>query len=157
VKSARRAAAAPHRLEQRLEIAAPRDEVWSLVEDPDALMQWVHGLQSVTSPSGMSGGFSLGATFVLRIRIGLIPTACRGEVVECVPPSRVAVVVHHSLFDLDISYSFAAAGRRTEVTCQAAVRGKALGSVIPRHKVEEVTAGILTEHLDALRALAERA
>ena len=89
--------AAAHRLEQRMTIAAPRDEVWSLVEEPEALMQWVHGLKSVTSASGMPGGFALGATFVQRIRIGLIPTACRGEVVECVPPSRLAVVVHHSL------------------------------------------------------------
>jgi carbon monoxide dehydrogenase subunit G len=148
-------AAAPHRLERRIVIAAPRDQVWGLVEDPEALMQWVHGLQSVTSASGMSGGFALGATFVQRIRIGLVPTACRGEVVECVPPGRLAVVVHHALFDLDIRYDFKAAGRRTEVSCSAAVRGRALGTVIPRHKVEEVTAGILTEHLDALRTLAE--
>jgi carbon monoxide dehydrogenase subunit G len=145
-----------HRLEQRMAIAAPRDEVWSLVEEPEALMQWVHGLKSVTSASGMPAGFALGATFVQRIRIGLIPTACRGEVVECVPPSRLAVVVHHSLFDLDISYDFAAVGRRTEVSCRAAIEGRALGTVIPRHKVEEVTADILAEHLDALRALAER-
>jgi len=148
--------AASHRLQQRMTIDAPRDEVWGLVEDPDALMQWVHGMQSVTSASGMSGGFALGATFVQRIRIGLVPTACRGEVVACEPPSHVAVVVHHALFDLDISYDFAAAGRRTEVTCRAGVRGRALGTVIPRHKVEEVTAGILTEHLDALRTLAEQ-
>jgi carbon monoxide dehydrogenase subunit G len=149
--------AGAHRLQQRISIAAPRDEVWSLVEDPDALMQWVHGLKSVTSAKGMPAGFALGATFVQRIRIGLIPTACRGEVVECVPPSRVAVVVHHSLFDLEISYDFAAVGRRTEVSCRAAIEGRALGTVIPRHKVEEVTADILTEHLDALRTLAERA
>ena len=155
MSATRKGAAAAHQLEQRIMIAAPRDDVWSLVEEPEALMQWVHGLQSVSSASGMSGGFALGATFVQRIRIGLIPTACRGEVVECVPPSRVAVVVHHALFDLDIAYDFTSVGRRTEVACQAVVRGKALGTVIPRSKVEEVTEGILTEHLEALRSLAE--
>jgi len=155
MKPSRRGPAHAHRLEQRITIAAPRDQVWSLVEDPEALMQWVHGLQSVTSANGMPGGFALSATFVQRIRIGLIPTACRGEVVEFDAPSHLAVVVHHALFDLDIRYDFAAAGRRTEVACQAAVHGRALGAVIPRAKVEEVTAGILTEHLDALRTLAE--
>ena len=147
MKSARSGPATPHRLEQSLIIAAPRDAVWSLVEEPESLKQWVHGLQSVTSASGMPGGFSLGATFVQRIRVGLIPTACRGEVVECVPPSRLAVVVHHALFDLDIRYEFAAEGSRTLVTCRAGVHGRAMGTVIPRHKVEEVTADILAEHL----------
>jgi len=144
-----------HRLEHRVVIAAPRDDVWALVEDPDALMTWVHGLRSVTAANGMPGGFALGATFVQRVRIGLVATACRGEVTAFVPPSSLAVVVHHALFDLDIEYQFAAAGRGTEVACKAAVHGRALGTVIPRAKVEAVTSALLAEHLAALQALAE--
>lgn len=144
-----------HRLDHRVLINAPRERVWKLVEDPAALMQWVHGMKSVTGPDGRPGGFALGATFVQRIRIGLVPTSCRGEVIECQPPSRLAVVVHHALFDLDITYRFEAVGPQTDVTCQAAVHGRALGTVVPRAKVEEVTSAILENHLGALRALAE--
>ena len=145
-----------HRLDHRVLIEAPLNRVWQLVEDPAALMQWVHGLRSVTGADGRPGGFATGATFVQRIRIGLVPTACRGEVTEFRPRTRLAVVVHHALFDLDIAYQFAEAGQRTEVTCRAAVHGRALGTVIPQGKVEQVTGGILEEHLAALRALAER-
>ncbi len=145
-----------HRLDHRVVIEAPRGRVWRLVEDPAALMQWVHGMRSVTSADGSPGGFALGATFVQRIRIGLVPTPCRGEVTEFKPQSRLAVVVHHALFDLDIGYKFAAVGHRTEVTCHAAVHGRALGTVIPRSKVEEVADEILEDHLGALKALAER-
>lgn len=145
-----------HRLDHRVVIEAPRGRVWQLVEDPTALMQWVHGMRSVTSADGSPGGFALGATFVQRIRIGLVPTPCRGEVTEFKPQSRLSVVVHHALFDLDIAYQFAAVGQRTEVTCHAAVHGRALGTVIPRSKVEQVADEILEDHLGALKALAER-
>jgi uncharacterized protein YndB with AHSA1/START domain len=146
-----------HRLDHRVVIAAPRGRVWKLVEDPAALMQWVHGMRSVTAADGRPGGFALGATFVQRIRIGLVPTPCRGEVTEFKPQSRLAVVVHHALFDLDIAYSFASVGQRTEVTCHAAVLGRALGTVLPRAKIERVADEILEDHLGALKALAERA
>lgn len=144
-----------HRLEHRVVIAAPRARVWRLVEDPAALMQWVHGLRSVTAPGGGPGGFALGATFVQRVRIGLVATACRGEVTSFEAPSGMTVVVHHSLFDLALAYQFAARGRRTTVSCRASVHGRALGVVIPRAKVEQVTARLLEDHLGALRALAE--
>jgi len=147
----------PHRLDHRVLIDAPRARVWTLVEDPAALLQWVHGMRSVTAADGSPGGFALGATFVQRIRIGLVPTACRGEVTEFQPKSKLAVVVHHALFDLDIAYQFAAVGQRTEVTCHAAVHGRALGTVLPRAKVERVADEILEDHLGALKALAERA
>lgn len=144
-----------HRLDHRVLVNAPRDRVWKLVEDPAALMQWVHGMKSVAGPDGRPGGFALGATFVQRIRIGLVPTACRGEVIHFQPPSRLDVVVHHALFDLDISYRFEAVGQQTEVACEAAVHGRALGTVVPRAKVEQVTNTILKDHLGALRTLAE--
>ncbi len=152
----RAASSGAHQLEHRVLIAAPRDRVWRLVEEPDALMQWVHGLRSVKAPDGGPGGFALGATFVQRVKIGLVPSACRGEVTVFDAPSRLAVVVHHSLFQLDIGYAFTNGGRRaTEVICQASVHGLALGTVIPRRKVEAVTSELLEEHLSALQALAE--
>jgi uncharacterized protein YndB with AHSA1/START domain len=142
----------PHWLQHRVRIGAPRDRVWRLVEEPESLMQWVHGLRSVTAADG-----GLGATFVQRVKIGLVPSACKGEVTAFEAPSRLAVVVRHSLFELDIGYEFATdGGRATKVVCQAAVHGLALGTVIPRRKVEAVTSELLEEHLAALRALAER-
>jgi len=157
VTAGRAASSGAHRLEHRVLIAAPRNRVWRLVEDPDALMQWVHGLRSVTARDGGPGGFALGATFVQRVKIGLVSSACNGEVTAFEAPSRLAVVVHHALFALDIGYDFAASGRQaTNVVCQASVHGLALGTVIPRRKVEAVTSELLEEHLSALQALAER-
>jgi len=157
VRAGQRASADPHWLQHRVRIGAPRDRVWRLVEEPESLMQWVHGLRSVTAADGGPGGFALGATFVQRVKIGLVPSACQGEVTAFEAPSRLAVVVRHSLFELDIGYDFAAEGSRaTRVVCQAAVHGLALGTVIPRRKVEAVTSELLEEHLAALRALAER-
>ena len=145
-----------HRLSHRVLIAAPRPKVWRLVEDPEALMQWVDGLRSVDAPPGSSGGFVLGATFVQRIRLGPVPSACQGEVIESVPPARLGVRIRHALFGLSIAYDFAAEGRRTAVSCRASVQGAVLGKVVPRHKVERVTRELLAEHLAALKALAER-
>jgi len=158
VTAGRAASPGAHRLEHRVTIAAPRERVWRLVEEPAALMQWVHGLRSVKAADGRPGGFALGATFVQRVKIGLVPSACQGEVTAFEAPSRLAVVVRHALFELDIGYDFAADRRRaTEVVCRASVHGLALGTVIPRRKVEAVTSELLEEHLAALRALAERA
>jgi len=147
--------AGPHRLAHRVSIAASRARVWRLVEDPEALVQWVHGLTAVKGPDGAPGGFALGATFVQRVRIGLIASPCRGEVTAFAAPERLSVVVHHALFDLDIGYEFVAAARQTRVRCEAAVHGRALGTVVPRSKVEQVTSDLLVEHLEALRSLAE--
>lgn len=148
--------AGAHLLEHRVTIGAPRARVWRLVEDPDALTQWVHGLTSVSAAGGGPGGFALGATFVQRVRIGLVATACRGEVTLFEAPSRLAVIVHHTLFELGIAYAFDQEGRgSTVVSCEASVHGRALGTVIPRRKVEQVTSELLEEHLAALRALAE--
>lgn len=158
MRGTKAAFAGPHRLEHRVGIAAPRDQVWRLVEDPEALLQWVDGLRSVTAADGGPGGFSLGATFIQKVRIGLVASACRGEVTACEAPSRLAVVVRHALFALEIDYDFVVAGRNsTEVVCRASVHGPALGTVIPRRKVEAVTLELLEEHLTALRSLAERA
>ena len=55
--------AEPHRLAHHVSIAAPRARVWRLVEEPEALVQWVHGLTAVKAPDGAPGGFALGATF----------------------------------------------------------------------------------------------
>lgn len=118
-------------------------------------MQWVHGLRSVSPVDGGTGGFALGATFVQRVRIGLVASACRGEVTAFEAPSQLSVLIHHALFELGMSYQFAADGRRTAVSCQAALHGRALGTVIPRAKVEAVTLELLVEHLQALQSLAE--
>lgn len=142
-------------MEHEVVVAAPRPSVWRLVEDAEALRAWVPGLRSVTTPDGEAGGFRLGATFVQRVRIGLIASACHGTVTEFDSPSRLAVTVSHSLFDLDIAYGFEARGRRTRVACQATIRGRALGSVVPLSAIERVTSELLAEHLAALQALAE--
>jgi carbon monoxide dehydrogenase subunit G len=155
VSAGRAAEAGGHRLAHQVVIGVPRPSVWRLVEEPEALMQWVHGLRSVTSPEGRPGGFALGATFEQRIRIGMIASSCRGEVIAFDAPSSLGVQVQHALFRLVIDYRFRAAGRQTEVACSAAIEGAALGTVVPRRKVEAVTFEILEEHLAALKALAE--
>lgn len=144
-----------HRLVHEVVVAAPRPAVWRLVEDAEALKSWVPGLRSVTAPDGEPGGFGPGATFVQRVRIGLLASACHGTVTEFVSPSRLAVTVRHALFDLDIGYAFAPLGQKTRVVCEAGLRGQALGTVVPRAAVERVTAGLLEEHLASLQALAE--
>lgn len=151
----RTARAGAHLLEHRVRIRVPRGEVWRLVEEPDALMQWVEGLRSVSAPGGAPGGFSLGATFVQRVRIGPVGSTCHGEVTAFEAPSRLSVMVRHRLFELGMSYAFVAEGRRTEVHCAAAVEGGALGAVLSRGRVEDRISELLVEHLEALRSLAE--
>lgn len=118
-------------------------------------MRWVDGLRSVAAPGGGPGGFSLGATFIQRVRLGPVESACRGEVTAFDAPSRLSVLVRHRLFELGMSYTFVADGRRTEVRCDAAVRGGALGAVLSRARLEARTSELLVEHLEALRSLAE--
>jgi uncharacterized protein YndB with AHSA1/START domain len=155
VSAGRAAEAGGHRLAHHVVIGAPRPSVWRLVEEPEALMQWVHGLRSVRGPEGGPGGFALGATFEQRIRIGMMASTCRGEVVAFDAPASLGVRVQHALFRLAIDYEFRATGRRTEVACSAEIEGAALGTVVPRRKVEAVTLEILEDHLAALKALAE--
>lgn len=146
----------PHRLEHEIRLRAGVGRVWTLLEDPEAIRKWNPEIRQITPAPGGGGRLGLGATFRQRIRIGLLPTTCRGEVVASSAERRQVVVVHHALFNLTIEYLLDAVGQGTRLRCRAAIEGRGLGAAVPSAHVEGVTFALLEEHLGALKALAER-
>jgi carbon monoxide dehydrogenase subunit G len=145
----------PHRLEHEIRLKAGLARVWTLLEDPDEIPKWNPEIRHIVPVPG-SRRLGVGATFRQRIRIGLLPTSCKGEVIASSPGRRQVVVVHHALFNLSIEYLLTAEGRGTRLRCRAAIEGRGLGAAMPTAHVEGVTFALLEEHLEALRALADR-
>jgi carbon monoxide dehydrogenase subunit G len=149
------AGSGPHRLEHEIRLRAGISRVWTLLEDPDELRKWNPEIRHITPAAG-GGRFGVGATFRQRIRIGLFPTTCKGEVVASSSGRRQVVVVHHALFNLTIEYLLEVVGESTRLRCRALIEGRGLGAGMPSAHIEGVTFELLEEHLEALKALAER-
>ena len=69
------------RVERKIEIAAPCEEVWQLIADPGNWPRLIHGITRFEERNGMEGG--LGARYSMRMRVGSADVGGLIELVEC--------------------------------------------------------------------------
>ena len=76
------------RIEESIEVDAPTDRVWQLVEDPAALTGLDDGLSIEADPETPEGG--LHARYRVLWRVGPVPVGADIEIVELTPGRELA-------------------------------------------------------------------
>ena len=76
------------RVAMHTEIAAPREQVWSHIVDPDRHLDFMEGMTRWEAAGAKRTG--LGARFSMRMRVGSVELGGRIEIVEFDPPCDMA-------------------------------------------------------------------
>ena len=76
------------RIAVHTEIAAPREQVWDYIVDPDRLIEFMDGMTRWEAEGTKRTG--LGARFAMRMRVGSVELGGRVEIVEFDPPCDMA-------------------------------------------------------------------
>jgi uncharacterized protein YndB with AHSA1/START domain len=151
-----------HQLRRSIETDAPREVVWSILEDSSLLAQWAHVVQEVTSP--VTGPESVGAVRDCRVDFGGRQGTIVERCVELVAGSRIGYVVDRDSLGFNkmfADYGFTislehASPRRTRVVMNTYYTPRnamtaVLNVVVMRRKFRTTVDGLL----DGLARLAE--
>jgi len=99
----------------RLEIDAPIDRVFTLVDDPEQVKRWMRGLEETVYPSRRDRRHAVGARFTQRIRQGGRLAEFDGEVTTYEPPHHLGVRIGNERFAFEIDYRLSDLGGRTQL------------------------------------------
>ena len=77
------------RVEQRVEVAAPRDRVWEVLRDPSCYPTFMAGVTR-WEPCGSQATMGIGARFNVRMKVGSAEVGSLIELVEFRAPSELA-------------------------------------------------------------------
>ena len=91
----------------RLEIEAPIGRVFALVDDPQKIKLWMHGLEETVYRTPRSKANPVGTRFTQRIRRGRQVAEYDGEVTAYDKPRHLAVRMGNEKFAFDVDYRLA--------------------------------------------------
>lgn len=141
----------------QLEIAAPIERVWTLVDDEANLRKWMDGLEETTYPDGFDPTRAVGTRFVQRIREGGRVQSYEGRVTAYAPPNHLGIVIGNRAFEMQVDYRFTDLGGRTRLDYSAVmVRGGVFVRLMTT-MFGWITRRILHRQMAKLKAVAEGA
>lgn len=139
----------------RLEIDAPVERVFALVEDPEQMKLWMRGLEETVYPTKRSRPDQVGARFTQRIRQGRRIAEFDGEVTAYDRPHHLAFRIGNERFAFDVDYRFGELGGRTQLD-YTATGSDATGLARPAGTFFAwVTRRIAAKQMRRLKAVAE--
>ena len=97
----------------QMEIEAPIERVWPLVDDSENLRKWMDGLEETTYPDGFQR--AVGTRFVQRIREGGRVQSYEGVVTAYDPPRHLGITIGNRAFEMQVDYRFTDLGVRTRL------------------------------------------
>ena len=138
-----------------MEIAAPVERVWAMIDDADNLKQWMEGLLDTEYPDGFDRRRAVGTRFVQRIREGGRVADYAGDIVAYDPPRHLGITVGNSVFRMQVDYRLTpvAAGTRLDYSALMVEAG-AIVRFMSR-LFGWLTRRILRKQMGRLKALAE--
>lgn len=138
-----------------MEIDAPIERVWALVDEEENLRKWMDGLEETSYPDGFDAARAVGTRFVQRIREGGRLQSYEGRITAYTPPSHLGIVIGNRAFAMQVDYRLSRLGARTRLDYSAMMaRGGALVRVLSR-LFGWFTRRILRRQMARLKALAE--
>ncbi len=87
-----------------MDIRAPIDRVFNLLEDPDKLKLWMHGLEDTQYVGEFDPSNPIGARFKQRIREGGRVQEYDGEVTAFAKPKHLGVRIFNPQFSVQVDY-----------------------------------------------------
>jgi uncharacterized protein YndB with AHSA1/START domain len=108
-----------------LDIDAPIEKVFALVDDPERIKLWMKGLEETVYPTPPNRENPVGTRFKQRIREGRRVAEYDGEVTAYDKPTHLAVRIGNEKFLFDVDYRLSDLGGRTQLdyTAQTATEG----------------------------------
>jgi uncharacterized protein YndB with AHSA1/START domain len=99
----------------RLEIDAPIERVFALVDDPEKTKLWMRGLEETVFTTRRSRANPVGARFTQRIRHGRRIAEYDGRVTAYERPHRLALRIGDGRGAFDVEYRLSDLGGRTRL------------------------------------------
>jgi uncharacterized protein YndB with AHSA1/START domain len=100
-------------LKHRLEIDAPIERVFALVDDPEKVKLWMRGLQETVYKTKRNRQQPVGTRFTQRMKQGRRLAEYEGEVIAYEKPTHLALRIGTETFAFDIDYRLTDLGGRT--------------------------------------------
>lgn len=89
-----------------LDVAAPLEKVFGLVDDPEKLKLWLEGLEETTYFSDAGSRKEVGTKFKQKIREGGRLVEYDGEVTAYAKPKHLGVRIFNKHFSVQVDYRF---------------------------------------------------
>lgn len=144
------------RFTHEIEIDAPAERVFALIDDDSATRRWMRGLEETIYPDGPEQEHRVGTRFRQRIREGSRIADYEGMITVFDPPRRLGVRIGAGDgMTMRVEYRLEAIGGRTRVSYETEMEDagwfvRALARLTSRYM-----RGVLEGQLVALRRLAE--
>jgi uncharacterized protein YndB with AHSA1/START domain len=102
-------------LRHTLEIDAPIERVFALVDDPQKIKLWMRGLEETVYKTKRNRQHPVGTRFTQRIKQGRRISEYDGEVTAYERPTHLALRIGNDQFAFDVDYRLADLGGRTRL------------------------------------------
>lgn len=140
----------------QMDIAAPIETVFDLVDDDEKIKQWMDGVEEISYPDGQDREDPVGKRFNMKIREGGRVADYEGEVLDYDKPNHLAISIGAHSFSMRVDYRFTSIpeGTRLDYVCQplrASFFIRFIGFCF-----SWLTKRILKKQMAALKELAER-
>lgn len=139
----------------QIDIAAPIDSVFALLDDDDQLMRWMDGLEGTTYPNGKDPANPVGVRFRQRIREGGRVTEYDGAVTAYAKPTHLGVRIGNRSFTMEVDYHLTAGDGATRLDYAAQMVEASRFARVMARLFGWLTRRILRKQMTKLKACAE--
>jgi uncharacterized protein YndB with AHSA1/START domain len=103
-----------------IEINAPIEKVFDLIDDPEKIKQWMDGLEEISFPEGRNLDNPVGTKFKQKIKEGKRTQEFDGEVMAYEKPKNLSVKVENKYCAMLVDYNLSpiATGTRLDYSCE---------------------------------------
>ncbi|MEW6129369.1 MAG: SRPBCC family protein [Acidobacteriota bacterium] len=138
-----------------LQINAPIQKVFALVDDEQNLKLWMDGLEETIYPESLNRQNPVGTKFKQRIREGRRIAEYDGEVLVYENPTHLAIIIGNQQFTMQVDYRFSAKGEWTWLDYSATMVGGNFFMKLFAKLFAPLTRRILDRQMRKLKEVAE--
>jgi uncharacterized protein YndB with AHSA1/START domain len=138
------------------EIFAPIDIVFSYLKDDDKMKLWMEGLEKIEYLKGKNYDNPVGTEFIHTIKEGGHLQQYTGSVTEYAAPTLIAVELHNSAFQNNVTYKLTAINRKTQLDYHCEIVFASLFHRIMGFLFSGLTNRILKSQMKNLKLLSEQ-
>ena len=139
----------------QMDINAPIEKVFDLVDDDEKIKLWMEGLEETIYTSPQDSENPVGGTFKQKIREGGRVTEYDGVVTAYEKPNHLGVQIGNASFKMQVDYRFSKISTGTRLNYETDMVNPSWFARIMGTLFSWLTKRILNKHMANLKALAE--
>ena len=141
----------------QVDIEAPLEQVWTLLDDETQLPLWMPEIVETVYPEDRDRDALVGTTFRQKIKEGGRVKEYEGEVTAYQPPQKLGIRLGDGQFFFDVTYQLSPIGTGTRLDYSAELVTKTLLARVMGFLFRPLTMRILNRHMVNLKRVAEDA